>query len=259
MISPTGEKMAYTIKEIADIAGVSTRTIRYYDEIGLLPPEKVGRNGYRYYSRNNLLRLQQILFYRELDVPLEEIQLIMSRPDFDWLAALEQHRSSLLSRQKRLGKLIRTVEQTISALQGEKQMSDKEYFEGFDESQYEEEVKQRWGNTPIYAESQKKWNGYNAEQKEAIKAAGANLTARMVGSSAEVSIDDADVQAAIGEYFDYLNKYFYTCDLEFLRNLADMWVADPRFAANYERVRKGGAAFVRDAVHLYCKGNKTRK
>ena len=251
--------MAYTIKEIADIAGVSTRTIRYYDEIGLLPPEKIGQNGYRYYNRDSLLRLQQILFFRELDVPLDEIQLIMSRPDFDWLTALRQHHSSLLSRQKRLGKLIRTVEQTISALKGEKQMSDKEYFEGFDESQYEEEVKQRWGNTAMYAESQKKWSGYSTEQKEAIKVEGAKLTARMVGSSPEASVDDADVQAAVEEYFDYLNKYFYTCDLEFLRNLADMWVTDPRFAANYERVRKGGAAFVRDAVHLYCEGNKAHK
>lgn len=135
-------------------------------------------------------------------------------------------------------------------------MNDKKYFDGFDESEYEDEAKARWGNTPAYAESQKKWNSYNLEQKEAIKAEGRQLAIRMVSTNADAAPDDEDVQAAVGEYLAYLNKYFYTCNIEFLRGLADMWVADPRFAANYENIREGSAEFVRKAVNIYCDKNQ---
>ncbi len=244
--------MIYTIKEIADMAGVTTRTLRYYDEIGLLSPASTGDNGYRYYDEDSLLRLQQILFFRELDVPLKEIQLIMSSPDFNLLGALEKHRSSLQSKAKRLDKLIETVNQTIASIKGETIMTAKEYFKGFDESQYEEEARERWGNTNRYAESQKKWASYSKEEKEAIKAEGEDLTNRMVSKDPNVSPDDPDVQAAVGEYHTYINKYFYSCEVDFLRGLADMWVEDPRFASNYERVREGGVEFVQEAVHIYC-------
>ncbi|HSF82137.1 MAG TPA: MerR family transcriptional regulator [Anaerolineales bacterium] len=244
--------MPYTIKEIADLAGVTTRTLRYYDQIGLLSPASTGNNGYRYYDHNSLLRLQQIMFLRELDVPLKDIQLIMSRPDFDPLQALEEHRLSLQNKAKRLERLIGTLDQTIATIKGEYLMTAKDYFAGFDESQYEGEARERWGHTPQYAESQKKWASYSKEQKEAIKAEGGSITLRMVGQSPDLAPDDPDVQAAIGDYYAYLNKYFYTCEVSFLRGLADMWVEDPRFAINYERVREGGAEFVRQAVHIYC-------
>jgi DNA-binding transcriptional MerR regulator len=243
--------MAYTIKEIAELAGVTTRTLRYYDEIGLLGPAHVGENSYRYYDQDSLLRLQQILFFRELEVPLKDIHLIMSRPDFHPMRALKDHRAALKSRAKRLNKLIDTIDRTIAAMKGEFSMNDKNYFEGFDETQYEDEVKERWGNTPQYAESQRKWASYTKDQKDAIKAEGGEITARMVSADPTASPDDPEVQAAIGEYHAYINKYFYTCDVEFLRNLAEMWVEDPRFAVNYERIREGGAAFVREAVQIF--------
>ncbi len=135
-------------------------------------------------------------------------------------------------------------------------MSAEEYFEGFDETRYEEETRQRWGSTPQYAESQRKWASYSKEQKQEIKAEGGRLTVRMVSEDPDASPDDPDVQAAVGEYFSYLNKYFYTCELSFLRGLADMWVDDPRYAINYERIREGGAEFVQDAVHIYCDRNE---
>lgn len=247
--------MAYTIKEFADLAGVTTRTLRYYDEIGLLDPADMGDNGYRYYDQESLLRLQQILFFRELDVPLKDIQLIMNRPDFSLLDALEKHRSALLNRAKRLDKLLETLEGTIATIKGESNMSEKDYFEGFDETRYEDEVRERWGNTPQYAESQRKWASYSKEQKDAIKEEGGRLTRQMVGENPDASPDDPDVQSAIGAYHAYLNKYFYTCEVNFLRGLADMWVEDPRFAINYERIRKGGAQFVRDAVYIFCNVN----
>jgi DNA-binding transcriptional MerR regulator len=244
--------MTYTIKQIADLAGVTTRTIRYYDEIGLLDPAETGNNGYRYYDEVSLLRLQQILFFRELDVPLKDIQLIMRRPDFNIRKALDEHRISLQNRVKRLERLIETVDQTIASIQGDWTMTEKDYFEGFDETQYEEETKQRWGQTSQYAESQRKWGSYSKEEKEAIKTEGGRITLRMVGEDPNASPDNPDVQAAVGEYYAYLNQYFYTCDVGFLRGLSDMWEQDPRFSANYERIRAGGAAFVRKAVHIYC-------
>ncbi len=134
-------------------------------------------------------------------------------------------------------------------------MTDKETFEGFDESQHEEEARERWGDTPQYSESQKKWVNYSDEQKEAIKKEGGRLAIRMVSEDPNTSPDDPNVQAAIGEYYAYLNKYFYTCDVEFLRGLADMWVQDPRFARNYENIREGGAVFVREAVCIFCYRN----
>jgi hypothetical protein len=131
-------------------------------------------------------------------------------------------------------------------------LSAEDYFQGFDETQYESESKERWGNTFQYTESQRKWAGHSKEQKDAIKAEGDRLTRRMVGNDPRLSPDDPDVQAAIGEYHAYINKYFYTCDVGYLGNLADMWVQDPRFATNYERIREGGAEFVRKAVNIYC-------
>ncbi|MCK4801772.1 MAG: MerR family transcriptional regulator [Anaerolineales bacterium] len=242
----------YTIKEIADLAGVTPRTLRYYDQLELLSPAQIGDNGYRYYDQGSLLRLQQILFFRELDVPLKEIQYLINRPDFQQIKTLESHRVAISDQLNRLYVLLDTLEKTINSLKGEQNMSEKEYFEGFDETRYEEETRERWGHTPQYAESQQKWSSYTKDQKEEIKEEGERITLRMVTENPDASPDDPDVQSAVGEYHVYLNKYFYTCEVGFLRGLADIWVEDPRFEVNYERIREGGAAFVREAVHIYC-------
>jgi DNA-binding transcriptional MerR regulator len=243
--------MAYTIKEIADLAGITTRTLRYYDEIGLLSPATIGTNGYRLYDHRSLLRLQQIMFFRELDIPLNEIQKIINQPNFDVKAALVKHRKSLQGKRFRVEALIETLDQTIATLEGEWIMSDKEFFSGFNELKYEEEARQRWGDTPQYKESTRKWASYSKGQKEGIKQEMGGITRRMVGT-AKSHPEDEDIQQAVGDYYRFLNDKFYACDLDFLRNLSNMWVEDPRFAVNYERIREGGSAFVREAVHLYC-------
>lgn len=130
-------------------------------------------------------------------------------------------------------------------------MRDKDFFDGFDESRYQAEAAQRWGETAAFKESTRRWAGFSTMQKKNIKEAMGEITRRMVGQETSKP-EDGDVQAAVEEFFNFLNEKFYPCDIEFLRNLADMWVEDPRFAVNYERVRMGGAQFVRDAVHLYC-------
>ncbi len=242
----------YTIKELADLAGVTTRTLRYYDQMGILIPAELGSNGYRYYDHDNLLRLQQVLFYRELDVPLKEILYILNRPDFQLLPALQNHQESIHSKVKRYQELLVTIQKTISNLEGEENMAENEYFEGFDETQYEEETRDRWGDTSQYKESQRKWSSYSKDQKEEIKKEGGRITKRMVTENSDARPDDPDVQRAVGDYYAYLNQYFYTFEVKFLRGLADMWVEDPRFAVNYERIREGGANFVREAVQIYC-------
>ena len=248
--------MTYSIKEIADLAGVTTRAIRYYDALGLFPPARVGDNGYRYYDEDSLLRLQQILFFRELDVPLKDIDALINQPNFGWIGSLEKHRALLEKKADRLLTLINTIDTTIEAIRGENKMDEKEYFNGFDESQYEEEVKQRWGDTDKYKQSTKKWASYSKAQKDALKTEMGNITKRMVGEDPDVLPDDPVIQLAVKEYFAFLNQNFYTCDVEFLRGLADMWIADKRFAANYEHIRAGGAEFVRKAVHYFCDNAK---
>jgi len=244
--------MTYSIKQLADLAGVTTRTLRYYDEFGLLKPSKIKNNCYRQYDHECLLQLQQILFYRELDVSLKDIQLIMKHPNIKTIDALQDHRILLSSKASRLLKLVETIDTTIATLQGETEMKDQDYFAGFDETKYEDEAKERWGHNAQYAESQKKWKRYSKDQKEAIKAEGGEITLRMVTKESNASPDDPSVQEAVGDYYDYVNKYFYTCDVSFLHNLADMWVEDPLFAVNYESIREGGAEFVKRAVHIYC-------
>jgi len=246
------DKKSYTIKQIANLAGVTTRTIRYYDEIGLLKPVEIRRNGYRYYDHSSLLVLQQIMYFRELDLPLEDIREILNRPDFELMDALKKHRLSLQNQQNRLERLLRTIDQTIDSLKGMGEMSEKDYFKGFDNSVYEDEVRARWDNTSYYVQSQQKWANYTPQQQEEIKMRGGQLINAMVGKDSDAKPGDQNIQQAVDNYYKYLNQYFYTCDLVFFRGLSDMWVADPRFAANYERVRPGGAAFVREAVHYYC-------
>ena len=148
----------FTVKQISGMAGTTPRTLRFYDEIGLLRPSKVGDNGYRYYGEESLIRLQQILLYRELDMPLEEIKQIMDRQDFDVLSALEVHKEELLKRITQLERIIRTVDHTILHLKGKMEMSNKQYFEGFSDEQqaeYEKEAMQMYDPDTVKASNQR--------------------------------------------------------------------------------------------------------
>jgi len=137
-------------------------------------------------------------------------------------------------------------------------MSETDYFNGFDENKYKDEARQRWGYTPQYKESQRDWQSYSRDQKEAIKAEGGRITIRMVGKDARTKPDDPDVQAAVADYHAYINIYFYACDTEFMRKLSDIWVEDLRFAINYERIREGGATFMCKAVNIFCNQRKNK-
>jgi len=132
----------YTVRQLARIAGITPRTLHYYDEIDLLKPTQVGENGYRYYEQESLLRLQQILFYRELNLPLEEIRKIMASSEFEAKAALQEHKVELKKRIERLEHLIRTVDQTLLHMEGKFEMSQKQLFEAFNDEQQAEMEKE---------------------------------------------------------------------------------------------------------------------
>ncbi|RMF42393.1 MAG: MerR family transcriptional regulator [Anaerolineae bacterium] len=241
----------YTIREVARMSGITTRTLRYYHQIGLLTPAATDSRGQRLYDRANLLRLQQILFFRELEFPLQQIRAILETPDFDIQAALRAHKEAIQQRVERLNTLIATLERTIASIQGARDMPDNDLFTGFDEKKYAEEARQRWGNDPAYAESQRRWKTYTPEEKRAIQKEGQRLMESMAGSP-EAAPDSPEVQQAVEAYHAYIQRYFYPCSLERLRGLSQMWVHDPRFQEVFERLRPGAAEFVRQAVAVYC-------
>ncbi len=247
--------MVYTVKQLSDIAGVSARALHYYDEIGLLKPASYGENGYRYYGDDAVLRLQQILFFKELDFKLDEIQAIMDSPAFDLLYALQTHKTALQQRVARLNHLICTVDQTIQHVKGERAMNEKELFEGFTEEQqqvYAKEAEKRWGDEVV--KSNKLWNSYSAEKKAQIKAESQVIYVDLRDNiNAGKSHESQDVQAIIKRWHDHL-RYFYEPSVERLRGLAELYVSDPAFAANLRKIHPDLPEFLNRAIPYYCDG-----
>ena len=242
----------YTVNQLARMAGVSRRTLHHYDAIGLLPPAAVGDNGYRCYDQQSALRLQQILFYRQLGLSLEQIKALLAQPDFDLLAALEGHKRELRGQAARLELLIETVEQTIRHLKGEIEMSTKDFYTGFDEAQqkrYEEEAAQRWG-AEIVAESSRRWNAKSPAEKNALLAENNQIT-QAIADAMPLGPEHPIVQEWIRRWYQSINTNFYPCSLEIFEALGHGYVSDPRFTATYEKIRPGMAAFMEKAVVYY--------
>ncbi len=242
--------MTYTVKQLAKLAGVSARTLHYYDEIGLLKPETVGENGYRYYSRAALLRLQQILFYKELDFNLKDIAGMLNRPGFDLRQALEGHRAALRQRVERLERLIDTVDRTLNHLEGRYEMDDKQIFGGWSEQKqkgYEQEIRRKYGDKAF--EDVIDWNSYTPEQKEAIQAESRAIY-QGLGGAMDQGAGSPEVQALVARWHNHL-RYFYEPSLERLRGLGELYNQDERFRANFERIRPGLAAFMKEAIGVY--------
>lgn len=245
--------MSYTVKQLADLAGITTRTLHYYDQIGLLRPASYGDNGYRYYGEEAVLRLQQILFFRELDFSLEQIQAILARPDFNLLHALQTHREGLLERRTRLDRLIETVDNTMKHVRGEIEMSKKDFYSGFDEEkqkEYAKEAERRWGKAPT--STQRPWNTLTRDEKNDILAQmneiGVNTAAHM-----DKGPHSAEAQHWIDRWYQHINRYFYDCSLEVFEALGHMYNQDPAFKETYENIRPGMAAFMEEAMTYYCK------
>ncbi len=247
-------EMHFTVKQLARLAGVSARTLHYYDQIGLLTPQRQPGNGYRIYDRAAVLRLQQILFLRELGMSLDEIRTILDRPDFDLIGALEQHRQALQSRQARLAELIHTVERTISYMKGNIEMEGKELFEGFSEEKqktYAEEAARRWGPETV-KESQRRWSRYTTEDKQRIKDEGEAVYHELLAAM-PYGPSSPQAQSAVAGWHQHLRN-FYEPTKEILLGLANGYNDDPEFNAVFRRIHPDLAPFMRKAIEIYCQG-----
>jgi MerR family transcriptional regulator, thiopeptide resistance regulator len=241
----------FTVKQLAKLAGITPRTLHYYDEISLLKPSLVGDNGYRYYDEEAMLRLQQILLYRELDMPLEAIKQIMGRRDFNVLTALEKHKTELRQRITQLERLVNTVEHTIAHMKGSETMQKKQFFEGFsaeEQAEYEKEAMQMYDPETVKAANQR-WQAYTPADKLRIaaesQAAYAALLAAMPQGPAS-----AEARKAV-ELWRGTIEVFWTPDNEQLLGLAGGYVADPRFRANFDKIHPQLAEFLLAAVKAY--------
>ncbi len=233
------------------MAGITPRTLHYYDEIGLLKPSRVGDNGYRFYGDEALLHLQQILLYRELDMPLEDIKKIMGRRSFDVLTALESHKEQLYKRIDQMERLITTVEDTILYMKGKKEMSEKQLFEPFSEEQqaeYEKEAMQMYDPEVVKA-SNRKWKSYTKEEKQSILDEG-NAFYHDLLKAMPKGAASPEVQSCVARWRKHMD-YFWTPSPELLVGLSQLYNEDPRFKSNYDKVDPRLAEFMLAAVTEY--------
>lgn len=249
--------MPYTIKQAADMAGVSVRTLHHYDQFGLLNPAETTMTGYRLYGEKEMEKLQQILFFRELDFPLAQIKAILERPDFDREAALHSHRSMLLARRERLDALIENIDKTLGASKGGMEMGSEERFTGFgkrlieeNEAKYGQEIREKYGEEAVQ-KSYEKVGKYTKEEWEGIQAEADGIYRSIAGMMALPS-EDRRVQSAIKQHYDYLNKYFSTYTKAMYMGLGEMYAADERFRAFYEKYAPGMAGYMREAIRIFC-------
>jgi DNA-binding transcriptional MerR regulator len=242
----------HTVSQVARFAHVTVRTLHHYDEIGLLVPSDRSRAGYRLYSDDDLARLQQILVFRELGFTLDAIAPLLDEPPAERRAALRAQRERLVVAQQHTAAVIRAVDTALAALEGETTMTTEkrfEGFEGFDHAQYEDEVRERWGDTEAYQESARRTRSYGKADWEAIKAeGGANLAAFAALLAAGAAPDAAEAMDAAEEARLHIDRWFYPCSHAMHALLAEGYVADPRFTAFYEKIAPGLAAFVAAAI-----------
>lgn len=246
-------RMEWSIQQIARIVGTTSRTLRHYDDIGLVPPSRIGSNGYRYYDEHALLRLQRVLLLRELGLGLPQITDVLAH-QYDEESALTTHLSLLRQEQDRLARQVVAVEHTINALRGGEKLMAKTMFDGFDHTQYQEEVERRWGKD-AYARSDAWWRGMSEEDRRSWMAR-AELLGRdwtAAAEAADIAPDSPEAQDLARRHLDWLRGIPGTPAAEpggdlaaYVRALAEGYVSDERFAANYGGVE--GASFVRDAL-----------
>jgi DNA-binding transcriptional MerR regulator len=252
-----GERMEYTVQKLAQLAGVSTRTLRYYDEIGILKPARINSSGYRIYGQAEVDRLQQIMFYRELDISLESIKEIITAPDFDGAAALREHRKKLLDRKQQLDCLIANVDKTIALTEGRIEMSNKEKFEGFkkkmiedNEKKYGKEIRIKYGNDTVDQSNAKLQNMTEEQYDHATKLA-EEVTKTLAKAFKTGDPAGELAQKAADLHKQWLGYYWKEYSKEAHAGLAQMYVDDERFTAYYDKEQPGTAEFLRDAIHIY--------
>ena len=242
----------YTVGTVARMSGVSVRTLHHYDEIGLLPASGRTESGYRLYADTDLERLRRILFYRELDFGLDEIARILEDQqagDDDHLR--RQHRM-LRERQARTAGLLRALEQEMEARQMGIKLTPEEQFEIFGTDTFEEhqqEAEQRWGDTDAWKQSQRRTAAYTKEDWVRIKAeADANIQAFAAAIEAGEPADGPVARALAEEHRQHISRWFYECGYDMHRNLAAMYISDPRYTKTWDDIAEGFSQYVHDAI-----------
>lgn len=241
--------MKMQIKEFAKLTGVSVRTLRYYDEIGLLKPAFVDKfTGYRFYDKSSLVRMQEILFYRELDFSLKSIAEILSSPNYDKEKALAEQKKLLILKKERLERLICAID---GAVRGENVMT---AFDNSEFENYKQEAKEKWGETTAYKEHAQKTKDYSKDKWN-------NLAGEMDGIFKEFAVcmnngetpDSDEAQSLVKKLQSHITENYYHCTNEILAGLGQMYVADERFRNNIDKHALGTAEFVSRAIEVYCK------
>ncbi|MDD4776435.1 MAG: MerR family transcriptional regulator [Syntrophomonas sp.] len=249
--------MQYTVQKLAQLAGVSSRTLRYYDEIGLLKPSRVNSSGYRIYGQAEVDLLQQILFYRELGMGLARIKEILTAPSFNKTEALHQHRRALGGQRRRLDRLIATVDATIAAHEGGYTLKNKDKFAAFkkqlvdeNEETYGREIRAKYGNGTVERSNQKVLE-MSPDQFEVVNRLNEELMATLKEGFKTGDPGGALGQKAADLHRRWLGSYWAEYSKEAHMGLAQMYVDDERFTAYYDAEQPGTAAFLRDAVRIY--------
>lgn len=253
--SEGGKPVEYSIRELSELAGVSARTLRYYDEIGLLKPYYANEAGVRFYSEKEVTLLQQILFYRERGFDLKRIQRILYQDDFDIMGALEEHLLELEEQRKQMDFLIRTVKQTISSMKGECAMSDKEKFEAFkehlvkeNEAEYGEEICEAYGNEQVDEANQKVLNMSEEDWKEFKYLEGKIKERLKAGVLDGIKPESEEAGKIVKLHKEWLCKIWKQYTKEAHKGVAKLYVSDERFKSYYDKEVSGCAELLEQAI-----------
>ena len=244
-----------SVGEVSALAGVTVRTLHHYDEIGLLSPNARSEAGYRLYSYDDLARLQEILVWRALGFSLAEIQVMLDDAAYDRVSALRRQRALVEQELERLGGLVHALDAALQATENGTRQKDTTMFDGFDPSEYEDEARERWGHTDAYRESARRTASYDQAEWASIKAEFEQLVSDFAELlQAGEAADSQGARAVAERHRQHLTRWFYPCSPQMHRGLGEMYVADQRFARNYERQTEGLSAYVRDAIVANAEG-----
>jgi DNA-binding transcriptional MerR regulator len=249
-------RRTYRVKDVAELAGLTTRALHHYDSIGLLCPSGRTAAGYRLYDDDDLMRLQQILLGRALGLSLEDIRRSLDDPNFDRREALLAQRAALASRAERTAGMIRAIDAALTAIEeNDMGMVDmKRIFDGFDPARYDDEVKQRWGDTDAYKISAQRTTSYTEADWRKLKAEQAAIYTDALAALKEgVSADDARAMNIAERHRLSIDRWFYPCSPKMHCGLADLWEADRRYADNIDKLGAGLTEYLAAAVRANAK------
>jgi len=250
--------MAYTVKKLAQLAGVSVRTLHYYDRIGLLKPAFLTAGGYRQYGETEALKLQQIMFFKELGFGLAEINKILISPDFDLLGALQDHRHLLAGKIRRNRQLMNTVDRTIQKLEGERVMDIREYYKGFSDEkieQYRNEVKERWGAKTL-EESEARVLEMGKDKFSELQEEGSAIF-QAIAQYMDKGPGSPEIQALIERWRQWLEHFHHYSD-EAVLGLGQTYSFHPEFTTFFEKIQPGLAGFLTSAIEYHCRSREDK-